>query len=347
MPGYGSRVFVVDPTPRSDLSRRPDLEERRSEIVDPGKWRVHRDEPNALPLDKAQYSIEGGPWRGPEEVLRIDMAIRDEMGIPHRGGRMVQPWVRGEGAKPGRTEVSLRFCFRVESIPQGPCHLVVEEPWRYEIKLNGQPIILDQDEGWWIDPAFKRIRIPPGSLMIGDNELTLQTEYGSGAGLESLYFTGEFGVRWDPGVAVIEELPRELSLGDWTEQGFPCYSGAITYSTQVPINRKEDEKVYLQLPGWQGVLAKLRLNGSPVGAIAWPPFEVDLTPGITEGLNRLEIEIVSSRRNLLGPLHLTEAYPIWTGAGQFTTSGDEWTEEYVKIPYGLMEAPVLSFRTER
>ncbi len=34
----------------------------------------------------------------------------------------------------------------------------------------------------------------------------------------------------------------------------------------------------------------------------------------------------------------------WTGSGQFYTTGDEWTDDYVSVPYGLMESPVLSVR---
>jgi hypothetical protein len=83
-----------------------------------------------------------------------------------------------------------------------------------------------------------------------------------------------------------------------------------------------------------------------VGAIAWPPYEIDITDALKPGENRLEIEVMSSRRNLLGPLHFTEKYPSWTGSGQFYTTGDQWTDDYVSVPYGLMEAPVLSVRSQ-
>jgi hypothetical protein len=71
---------------------------------------------------------------------------------------------------------------------------------------------------------------------------------------------------------------------------------------------------------------------------------MDITDALRPGSNRLEIEVMSGRRNLLGPLHLTDKYPPWTGPGQFVSSGDQWTDEYLSVPYGLMEAPVLSVR---
>ena len=48
--------------------------------------------------------------------------------------------------------------------------------------------------------------------------------------------------------------------------------------------------------------------------------------------------------NILGPLHLSERYPRWTGSGQFVSTGDQWTNKYVALPQGLMAPPALSWR---
>jgi hypothetical protein len=179
-------------------------------------------------------------------------------------------------------------------------------------------------------------------LKIGENDIEIEGDYVHDTGIETIYLTGEFGVRWDMGHAVISALPTELELGDWTEKGFPCYTGSITYRTQVERPASEGKEVFLELPSWEGVLAKVWVNGRLCGRVAWPPYRVRITPALGPGSNEVAIEIVGSRRNLLGPLHLTEKYPTWTGAGQFKTSGNEWTDEYVKLPYGLTEPPVIS-----
>jgi len=257
---------------------------------------------------------------------------------------MVQP--RAQRASPEGNEADLvvRFRFNVETLPAGPCHLVMEEPEKYAVELNGEALEVDQDEGWWIDPSLKRIRVAPGLFRRGENEVVLRTRYGPGSGLEALYLTGEFGVRWEGRRATVTELPTSLGLGDWTGLGFPCYSGAVTYTGDIRARKGEGERVFLELPNWAGVLVKVRLNGKAVGRLAWPPYEVDVTQTLKEGRNRLEIEIVSSRRNLLGPLHLAQKYPPWTGPGQFETQGDEWTDDYVAVPYGLLAPPILSYR---
>jgi len=344
LPPYGSRLFVVDPNPDPDLKPRRKYTEVRRERIERDRWPILRDEPNAFPLDVAEYSIDGGGWEGPLEILKLDQAVRDAAGLPHRGGRMVQPWAQETPPEAKTIPVTLRYRFYVEAVPDGPCHLVMEEPEKYEITLNGNRLKADEDEGWWIDNSFRRIRVAPWLLKEGENELILKTDYGPTHGFEALYFTGEFGFRWDGNRPVITELPRTLALGDWVPQGFACYSSAITYVTEIEPSIGKGQRLFLELPAWEGVLVKVRLNGQVAGAFAWPPYEVDITDALKPGRNLLEIEVMSSRRNLLGPLHLTEKYPNWTGPGQFVTSGDQWTDDYVSVPYGLMEAPVLSVR---
>jgi hypothetical protein len=344
LPGCGSRIFVLDPAPGPSLETRKKYTEVRREKIELDRWPILRDEPNAFPLDVAEYSIDGGEWKGPLEILKLDQAVRDAAGLRHRGGRMVQPWAQTTPPEAKVLPVSLRYHFNVEVMPDGPCHLVIEEPEKYQITLNGHELKADEDEGWWIDNSFRRIRVAPWLLRKGENELILKTDYSPTHGFEALYFTGEFGFRWDGTRAVVTELPGTLALGDWVTQGFACYSSAISYATDIQPIANESQRLFLELPAWEGVLVKVRLNGQQVGAIAWPPYEVDITDALRPGDNRLEIEVMSSRRNLLGPLHLTEKYPPWTGSGQFYTTGDQWTDDYVSIPYGLMESPVLSVR---
>ncbi len=344
---YGSRAFVVDPDGKPDLRERKNLTESRRIDIDPLTWKILRDEPNAITLDMGRYCIDGGSWKGPLEILKMDAAIRNSIGLQRRGGRMVQPWARKEKDDLEKVEVSIRFRFNAEKIPSGPCHLVLEQPERFQIELNGKRLERDEGEGWWIDPSLKRIRVPPGQLKKGGNTILMTTEYSQDHGLETVYLTGEFGARLEEVEPVIYEVPKELGLGDWTDSGFPSYSGSITYSTSIEApDVDEEERVFLEVPEWEGVLFKVRVNGNEVGRVGWPPYELEVTPALEPGENPLEIEIISSRRNLLGPLHLTEKYPKWTGPSKFETEGDEWTDGYVRIPCGLMGPPVLSIRTE-
>ena len=119
--------------------------------------------------------------------------------------------------------------------------------------------------------------------------------------------------------------------------------GAITYSMELDINAASGKKVVLEVPDWKGALVKVYVNGKKAGNIAWRPYEVDITDFVAKGRNKVDIEVVGTRRNLLGPLHHNEKYPNWTGPGEFKRE-EKWTNEYVKFPYGLTGGPSVLVR---
>jgi hypothetical protein len=169
----------------------------RQEKIELDRWPILRDEPNAFPLDVAEHSIDGSEWRGPMEILKLDRVVRDAAGLRHRGGQMVQPWAQTAPPEAKVVPVSLRYHFNVEVIPDGPCHLVIEEPEKYQIALNGRELKADEDEGWWIDNSFRRIRVAPWLLKKGANELVLKTDYGPTHGFEALYRRVWLPVGWN------------------------------------------------------------------------------------------------------------------------------------------------------
>ncbi len=342
--GYGSRLFVVEPKADASLKKRIGSKESGRRKIECGAVNIFRDEPNAFPLDVPEYSLNGGEWKRAKDILKVDDAIRDFAKWPHRGGTMCQPWTQKETSESKKVDIGLKYSFDIEDIPAGPCHLVMERPEKFTVVLNGCEVKHDEGEGWWIDNSFKRILVPSRILRKGSNELLLTTRYGQKDNLEAMYFTGEFGFRWAGGTKpVIAKLPTTLKVGDWCEQGFPCYSGAITYSMELDVNADSGKKIVIEVPEWKGALVKVYVNGKKAGNIAWKPYEIDITSFAVKGINKIEIEVVGTRRNLLGPLHLNVKYPKWTGPWQFKQQED-WTDEYVRFPYGLMGEPSVSVR---
>ena len=342
--GYGSRLFVVDPEADASLKKRTGSKGSSRQDIKCGVMDIFRDEPNAFPLDVPEYSLNGGEWKKAKDILKVDDAIRDFVKWAHRGGAMCQPWTQKETSESEKVNLGLRYTFEIEDVPAGPCHLVMERPEKFTVMLNDVELKYDEGEGWWIDNSFKKILASARILKKGKNELVLTTRYGRKDNLEAMYFTGEFGFKWVDGTKpVITRLPATLKLGDWCEQGFPCYSGAITYSMDVDINTDPGKKVVLEVPSWKGALVKVYVNGRKAGSIAWKPYEIDITNFVVKGRNKVEIEVVGTRRNLLGPLHHGEKYPSWTGSGEFKRE-DKWISEYVRFPYGLTGEPAVSVR---
>ncbi len=343
LPPYGSRLFVIDPKEDASLKPRASAERVRRVELPSEPVSIDLSEPNAIPLDYASYRIGGGDWQAADEILRIDMAVRDTAGMPRRGGQMVQPWARTEAMKGTPTPVELRYNFTVETLPASACTLVMEQPELFAITLNGRTLTPDLAAGWWLDNSFFRVPVPADALREGANELVLKTTYGPNHGLECMYLTGTFGARVRGREIAITEPVQRLEPGDWGPQGLPFYTGAVTYRYRFDAGLGKSEQAVLELPEWKGVVVKVRVNGQPIGALAWPPFELPLGV-LRDGSNDLEIEVMASRRNLLGPLHNPTVYPPWTGPAEFVTGGENWTDDYVLHPTGLLQAPVISVR---
>lgn len=344
LPPYGSHLFVLDPKGAAPARPRSTTKVVRTLAVQADAFPILRDEPNAVPLDRPEFSIAGGPWQPPLEILKLDRKVRDAIGLPWRGGEMVQPWARKQETAARKTAgVSLRYAFEVEQLPSGPCHLVLEEPAKFRVALNGHALDTADDDGWWIDQAMRKLVVNPAWLKPGRNELLLETKYDADSGLEAVFLAGEFGVRWNGTVAVVGPVPTTLRPGNWVSQGLACYSGAITYLCEAEIEPAAGERVVLDVPDWKGNLLRIHVNGRPAAKIAWPPYACDITEWVQPGLNRIGIEVVSSRKNLLGPLHKPVA-SFWIGPGEFLSEGQEWTDAYVSVPYGLMAPPRLSIR---
>ena len=73
----------------------------------------------------------------------------------------------------------------------GPVTLVLEAPERFGIVVNDRPIDGRQDEGGWVDPAFRRLDIT-GAVKAGRNEVRLTCVVTRATELESIYITGRF-----------------------------------------------------------------------------------------------------------------------------------------------------------
>jgi hypothetical protein len=352
LPAVGSRLFVF-PKARtaavdgaSDVRPRPLVDARRTEL-DEARWTIVRTEANVLVLDRPELRIGTGPWQGPEEVLRVDSAVRTGLGMTLRGGSMVQPWARKHSRTAKTLPVELRYRFTASTMVTGDFFLALECPSRWTIALNGQRIVSDMECGWWVDPSLRKLLLDTAIIRRGENELTLSCSYDDRhPGLEIVYLLGDFGVEVEGTDVRMIDVPRSLALGDWTTQGLPFYSGSVCYCRTVTVERGAADRVILQCPDYRGVAVRVLVNGAPAGVIAWEPAEVDITPFVPEGQSSAEIrvEVAGHRRNSHGPLHNAKKWPSWTGPAEWVTTGDAWVSGYQLVPCGLMKQPMMVVR---
>jgi len=301
-----------------------------------GDFAYELDEPNVAVLDTAEFSLDGGPWEDAREVLRVEKILSERLGIPLRGGEMVQPWARGESLDAQGTPLSLRFRFDVESLPQGPVKLALEQPEEFTIGINGTNLPSTSSDEWFIDPSLRVVTLPPDVLQKGPNVLELRCNYREGIELEAVYLLGAFGLRPGPGSHVaLTTLPARLGLGDWTQSGLPFYSGRIRL--KIPVGSARH--LALSPLGAATLVVKNPANGKSQ-ILPWAPFACDLD-GLADAQGLVDVEWVLTRRNTFGPLHLIPMDPAWVGPVQFRSEGEQWSDDYQLIPVGMAKSPVV------
>ncbi|MBL7968331.1 MAG: hypothetical protein JNK09_15110 [Prolixibacteraceae bacterium] len=344
------------------------------------EWQGKRLSPNALTLDFARYSTDGGKtFSDSEPVIGILNRLNDE----------------GFSGK-----LLLLYPVQIEQVPAN-CKLVLEQPTMYsKVRINSQLFPFKTD-GFYVDHQFKTADIP-ALLQKGSNTIELELDYKPavktsaiateryGSEIESIYLTGDFGVMCH-NVTEMDNSQRNATgnfqsrpvhqiqsfsigsekshfSGDVSMNGYPFYAGAFEMKQTFEIaSLKKDSRYLLELPNCETIVSIVELNGTVIDTLCWAPFKTDITKALKPGKNELKITMVNSLRNLLGPHHHNRGELIkvgpnsFTGAGGFPDAGGDdnwydlrknntklkiWTDRYHLIPFGMLE-PVRILERER
>ncbi len=382
-PPVGSQLLVLhrDQAPVAMEPTIGHVGDRRhpvAEILLDDTWQLILGGPNVLTLDTPQLRIGegdgrhpglfsplgGGPGRGPEEGWSDPMHVLDAHEAVAEAG---------VGAP-----FALRFVFTADVCPPPPVYLVVESPNRFAITVNGRPVASD-DTGWWTDISFQKVDVSPGLLRrpgvrAGRNEIVLKGTFARDTELESVYLLGDFGVvgrrlgrenrftgqvfdRYGPDVRVTDlpdrvwadEDPDGLSI-DLTARGLPFFAGRATLRQTVSVPAVPRRAV-LEVHNLRAAVCNVRVNGQSVGTVAWPPHCIEVTSALRGGEgdgrrpNEIEIELVGTLRNLLGPHHRAGGDREWTGPRDFRDKS-RWTDDYVLVPFGFDGVTLRLFESE-
>ncbi len=301
-------------------------------------WRLSPHSLNALTLDIARLKIAERPWCEPRTVLAIQKSLRD--------------------SGPG-TPFALRFLFECTEQPPQPIYLVVETPERFRILWNGRSFDT-HDAGWWIDRSFRKLAVS-SEIRPGQHEIILKGVWQQDTELENIYLIGNFGVEGQgpreesrsqgriferyTGRFQIVDLPHTVGTQgnvNLTASGFPFFVGRVMLSQTVHLSSLT-ERTILKLDDLQAAAAHIRVNGRHVSVLAWPPFQIGVTDALQQGENLIEIELVGTLRNLLGPHHYAGGDPDCTGPYSFSHQ-TRWTDDYILTPFGFAGARLVTFR---
>ena len=341
-------------------------------------WTGKRLDPNAVTLDFASISADGGKsWSKDEPVLAY--------------------YDRTHYQKPYNGPLLLKYSVKIDELP-GSCRLGLEQPGMYrQIMVNGQAVKFTGN-GFFVDASIKTQDILP-LLKKGDNQIILSLDYVSpvnslkaderyGTEIESIYLVGDFGVygvqsgqpftdTWYSKTQNLAKKPlvtgyKSFSIageknsfeGNLIHAGYPFYAGRFVLENTIEIPAIEQKTEYtLTFPEFEAILIAVTVNGTAMPVIFTSPWEVNITKALKQGKNNIQVTLTNSLRNLMGPHHhkggeLTEVGPAcfrgnddwpnniekgehdWYDA-RLRGNPNLWRDDYFMIPFGLLQAPVL------
>ena len=219
---------------------------------------------------------------------------------------------------------------------------VVERTSLWTVSLNGV-VIKPEDGKWWLDRSFSVFNI--GTIVkTGDNTITLKTSpMKIHAEVEPVYIVGDFSVKPAEKGWGIEAPASIYTKGSWKTQGLPFYSWGVTYSKEFNIEKAEG-KWAVGLTNWNGTIAEVSVNGQSATVIAFPPYTTDVTGLIKPGMNKIDVKIIGSLKNLLGPHHNNPRPGFVSPESWRNVKGYPAGKDYQMIDYGLMDDFMLYWR---
>ncbi len=290
------------------------------------------DEPNVLTLDICEYAADAEPYAGPEEVLRIDTALRQRFGYGVLNGNAAQPWCIPE--KPVQHCVRLRFAIDSRITVKAPL-LALEAAEKTRIVLNGKevpPVVT----GWYTDRSIKTVRLP--DLPAGRSVLELTAPFGERTATERCYILGDFGVEVRGSLAYITEKPGKVGFGSLVPQGFPFYGGSFTYRFKVTTT---GGRLEIAVPNYRATCYEISVDGGDPVSGAFAPYAT-VFDGLAPGEHDVDLTVYLSRGNAFGPIHCANERANYPGPNTYRTSGNHWCYEYRLKPAGVMTSPTVS-----
>lgn len=215
--------------------------------------------------------------------------------------------------------------------------LAVEYAQRYRITVNGTPLG-DAVSEPFLDPLILQYDIAP-LIAGGENTITLTAHrFDVELELEPVILRGDFGVYARNGQWVMGP-PPVLKTGDWTTQGYPFYHGAMVY--EYSLFHPGGQSVWVEVPDTESTAISVSVNRIFAGIANIDGLRpLPIAPLLKTGLNKIEVRVCASMKNLLGP-HFDPAHPrrtawpdMWKRAPKY---GPPLPEEYDLIPYGMQQ----------
>lgn len=329
-----SLLIKLSPTSQSAEYLPAIKEEKFCELAFEESVNYSLSEPNVLLLDMAKYSVNGGELKGEEEIMRIDSAVRTELGLALRRFKVVQPWAVPDA--PENHTVKLVYTINSD-VEIDNCLLALEHPETCTITFNGQSVC-NLPVGYFADKEIKTVKIP--IVKKGENTLEISMPFGLRTDLEACYLLGNFGTTYTGRKTKLIEPAKKLSFGDVTTQGLAFYGGNINYDCQIDLDNDCD--LQISIPHYRGAIIGVSLDGKDVGRICFAPFTLILKD-VKKGKHNVTLTLFGTRYNTFSALHNLNADKkrIYIGPDYWRSENEAWDYGYHTRPMGILAKPTI------
>lgn len=255
-----------------------------AEALEP-QWKFERLHPNLMLLEFCRWGQEE------DQLARISP-------LP-----LVRAEIFTQERKPDKPLI-LDFEFDSELVWEGKeLDALVEPNPDLEVRLNGR--LLEPREGE--NPLGEDFAAYPVAdfIQAGANRLELRCQWQKKTVVESPVLAGDFAVYFqDNGRPILREEPARMTLGSWTDQGYPYYHGVMRYRQNFLYIPEDRNRYFLRLQKPQGSFTRIQVDGHESQPLYRPPHRLEITRLLEEGEHELKVEIGGTLYNLFGPTHL-------------------------------------------
>ncbi len=259
------------------------------------KFDVTVENDNVLCISKWKMKIGDGSDAG---FVHNDFDDSSWLDVTMGAWEMQLPQERDEAKYP--VTLWYRTSFEAEYFPERTALLVDGFSGScYELYINGNKI---EDKGTRskLDAEIKEINIKP-FIQEGKNLVAVKliVKRRTDGILDLLKIVGNFALRKKGKEQVIVRATDHLSTGSWTKQGYPFYSGTVSYNQTVTIPQKYlDGKLFLEVECGEDVLEVI-VNENPPVIVPWHPYKIDITNLVKEGENKIQLKVTNTLINTL------------------------------------------------
>ncbi len=299
---------------------------------------VSRLRDNALTIDFCDVTVKGETHKKQHFSRAADIAFKAH------GFANGYPWntsvqykrniLDRDNFKDGGFTASYHFTVN-DAFDYSGIKLVSERPELFTVKINGHIVEALPGE-WWLDRSFGVYPIG-GQVKKGSNTVELSiSPMRIFAEIEPVYITGNFSVVPEQEGWSIGAPQESFTLGSWKDQKQPFYSWDMSYSKTYTLDDLTG-RYAVKLNKWNGTVAEVYVNGQKAGIIAFAPWQLDVTPYLKEGGNTIDVRVIGSLKNLLGPHYRNPAPGLASPWHWKNVDKPIPGKEYQMMDYGLME----------